>query len=403
MSGTFLEVYYIIIFPLLQAEIRIEIFQVMEENEVSDELFSTPLLGRHLGLGARMVPFGGWNMPVQYGEGILAEHKHCREHAALFDICHMGEFRVQGSQSAADLDRILARPVLNQAIGTCRYNFLLNEQGGVMDDLIVYRLAEQEFYIVVNAGPRAGDAAWLQKHLSPGTSFCDESDATAKLDLQGPEAAEVLMRLGVAKDALPAYYHWQKINFQGVPVLLSRTGYTGELGYELYFPAEKAEDLWDILLQDGSVKPAGLGARDTLRLEMGYPLYGHEMDKATTPVEAGFGALLKLEQPRNFIGSEVLRDAVQVKAKRQLLGFRLETKRAARHGSAILYQGKEVGVITSGAVAPSLDVAVAMGYVQAELNLQPGDHVELDIGKVRLGASVSSLPFYQQGSVRNHI
>ena len=370
---------------------------------MSDELLATPLLGRHLSLGARMVPFGGWNMPVQYGEGILAEHKYCREHVALFDICHMGEFRVRGSQVAADLDRILARAVLNQAIGTCRYNFLLNEQGGIMDDLIVYRLDEQEFYLVVNAGCRAGDAAWLQKHLSPETSFCDESDATAKLDLQGPEAAAILMRLGVANDALPAYYHWQNIVFQGVPVLLSRTGYTGELGYELYFPAEKAEYLWDILLQDGSVKPAGLGARDTLRLEMGYPLYGHEMDTDTTPVEAGFGAMLKLDQPRNFIGCEVLRDPVKGKAKRQLLGFRLGSKRAARHGSVILFQGNEVGVVTSGAVAPSLDVAVAMGYVQAGLGLQPDDRVELDIGKVRLGASVSSLPFYQQGSARNKI
>ncbi|MFA6929533.1 MAG: glycine cleavage system aminomethyltransferase GcvT, partial [Lentisphaeria bacterium] len=258
---------------------------------MSEALLATPLLARHLGLGARMVPFGGWNMPVQYSEGILAEHKHCREHVALFDICHMGEFRIRGNKAAADLDRILGRSVLNQAIGSCRYNFLLNEAGGVLDDLIVYRLGENEFYLVVNAGPRAGDAVWLQKYLSSDTSFCDESDATGKLDLQGPEAADVLLRLGVAKESLPAYYHWQYLHVQGVPVLLSRTGYTGELGYELYFPAEKAEFLWDCLLQDASVKPAGLGARDTLRLEMGYPLYGHEMDAATSPLEAGFGVL----------------------------------------------------------------------------------------------------------------
>ena len=312
----------------------------MEENQVSDELLSTPLLERHLALGARMVPFGGWNMPVQYSEGILAEHKHCRAQAALFDICHMGEFRIKGTQCASELDRILARPVLNQAIGSCRYNFLLNEQAGILDDLIVYRLDEQEFYLVVNAGTRNNDAQWLRKHLKEDTEFHDESDDTAKLDLQGPKAAEVLIRLGLAKEQLPAYFHWTKVSFQGVEILLSRTGYTGELGYELYFPAAKAEFLWDILLRDEAVKAAGLGARDTLRLEMGLLLYGHEMDTATTPVETGFGAMLKLEQPRDFIGSEVLRDPVQGKARRQLLGFRLESKRSYRSVPPCGFAGK---------------------------------------------------------------
>jgi aminomethyltransferase len=367
---------------------------------MEEQLLHTPLADRHVALGARMVPFAGWNMPVQYGEGILAEHRQCRTAAALFDICHMGEFRISGASAAADLDRILARPVLEQAANTCRYNFLLNDQAGVLDDLIVYRLAEDEFFLVVNAGPRVHDAAWIQARLSPLTSFVDESDATAKLDLQGPQSAAVLARLGLPIDRHPAYYRFLKTRWLDVPLLISRTGYTGERGFELYFPAGEAGRVWDAILAVPGVKPAGLGARDTLRLEMGYPLYGHEMDEATTPVEAGFGAMLKLDRPREFIGSEVLRDPVRGRPRRRLLGFRLDSRRAARHGAAILFDGRPVGAVTSGAVAPSLDIAVAMGYVDADLALPPGAGVGLDAGKAILPATVASLPFYTAGTAR---
>ncbi len=367
---------------------------------MDEKLLETPLAAEHRALGARMVPFAGWLMPVQYAEGILAEHHHCRQHAALFDICHMGEFRVRGARAAADLDRILARPVADQPVGSCRYNFSLNEQGGVRDDLIVYRLAADEFYLVVNAGPCAGDAAWIGGHLSATTVFADESAATAKLDLQGPEAAAVLGRLGLAAASLPRYYHFQQTAIAGVPVLLSRTGYTGELGFELYFAAAAAVKLWRLLLANPAVKPAGLGARDTLRLEMGYPLYGHEMDETTTPVEAGFGAMLKLGQPREFIGSAVLRDPVAGRPRRRLIGMALENKRAARAGAPIYCGAEQVGTVSSGAVAPSLDRAVAMGYVRADLELPVGAALELDNGRVRLAATVAALPFYGAGSAR---
>lgn len=367
---------------------------------MDEKLLETPLAAEHRRLGARMVPFAGWLMPVQYGEGILAEHHHCRQQAALFDICHMGEFRIRGAAAAADLDRILARAVVDQPIGSCRYNFSLNERGGVRDDLIVYRLAADEFYLVVNAGPRLSDAGWIRGRLSAGTSFSDESDVTAKLDVQGPAAAAVLSRLGLAVAALPRYYHFQQTTLAGLPVLLSRTGYTGELGFELYFSAEAAVELWRLLLADPAVKPAGLGARDTLRLEMGYPLYGHEMDESTTPVEAGFGAMLKLPQPREFIGGAVLRDPVAGRPQRRLIGLRLDSKRAARAGAPIMIGDQQVGTVTSGAVAPSLDIAVAMGYVQTASPLQPGARVELDTGRLRLPAVVSALPFYGAGSAR---
>jgi len=366
---------------------------------MDEKLLETPLAVEHRALGARMVPFAGWLMPVQYADGILAEHHHCRQHAALFDICHMGEFRVKGVQAAADLDRILARPVADQSVGSCRYNFSLNERGGVRDDLIVYRLAADEFYLVVNAGPCASDAAWIGGHLSALTVFVDESAATAKLDLQGPEAAAVLGRLGLAA-SLPRYYHFQQTTIAGMPVLLSRTGYTGELGFELYFAAKAAVKVWRLLLADPAVKPAGLGARDTLRLEMGYPLYGHEMDETTTPIEAGFGAMLKLGQPREFIGSAVLRDPNAGQPRRRLIGMALESKRAARAGAPIYYGDEVVGAVSSGAVAPSLDRAVAMGYVRADLDLPAGAALELDNGRVRLTAKVAALPFYGAGSAR---
>lgn len=367
---------------------------------MDEKLLETPLAAEHRALGARMVPFAGWLMPVQYADGILAEHHHCRRHAALFDICHMGEFRVKGAKAAADLDRILARSVIDQPLGSCRYNFSLNERGGVRDDLIVYRLAADEFYLVVNAGPCAEDATWIGGRVSSSTVFADESATTAKLDLQGPEAAAVLGRLGLAAASLPRYYRFQQTTIAGVPLLLSRTGYTGELGFELYFAAENAVKLWRLLLADSAVKPAGLGARDTLRLEMGYPLYGHEMDEETTPIEAGFGAMLKLEQPREFIGSAVLRDPVAGKPRRRLIGMTLESKRAARAG-ALIYRGDEqLGTVSSGAVAPSLDHAVALGYVRADLELPVGATLELDNGRLRLPATVAALPFYGAGSAR---
>lgn len=365
-----------------------------------ETLCETPLAQEHVKLGARMVPFAGWNMPVQYPAGILAEHKQCRTRAALFDICHMGEFRVKGERAAADLDALFPRPVTDQPCLVCRYNFSLNEKGGVQDDLIVYRIAQDEFYIVVNAGPRLSDAAWIRAHLSEGVTLTDESDDTAKLDLQGPAAADVLERLGLKRSELPGYYKFMFTEIKGIPVLLSRTGYTGELGFELYFDAAKAVEMWNLLLNDPAVEPAGLGARDTLRLEMGYPLYGHEMDETTTPIEAGFGGMLKLDMPRTFVASEIIQNPELNRPKRRLLGFKLEGKRAARAGAAILLDGKVIGTVTSGAFGPSVDYCVAMGYVDADLTLPEGTVVALDAGKTQLPATVTPTPFYTKGTAR---
>ncbi|HBC88341.1 MAG TPA: glycine cleavage system aminomethyltransferase GcvT [Lentisphaeria bacterium] len=363
----------------------------------TENLKLTPLYNRHLALGAKMVPFAGWNMPVQYSEGIIAEHRHTRTHVSIFDIFHMGEFRVKGSGAAAALDKLLARAVADQKTGTCRYNFLLNEKGTVIDDLIVYRMDENEFFIVVNAGTRGNDAARFRKLLPSDVSFADESDSTAKLDLQGPESADVLIGLGFKKENLPLYYKWIKTQINGIPCILSRTGYTGELGFEIYFPADKSETMWDLLLKQKNVKPAGLGARDTLRLEMGYPLYGHELNLETTLVEAGFAPILKLGEKRDFIGSDVLRNSHPAK---RLAGIVLDGRRAAREGTPVFISGKEAGKVSSGTFSPSLEKAVAMAFIGSVFKIEDGTPVELATDRFKITGRIASVPFYKNGTAR---
>ncbi len=363
---------------------------------------NTPLYEQHCELGARMAPFANWNMPIQYSSGIIAEHTHTRKAVSLFDICHMGEFEVQGTNAATALDLIFARPVKDQPVGVCRYNFLLNTDGRVMDDLIVYRLADDKFFIVVNAGTRDTDAAQISSKLPDDIQFKDVSDTTAKLDLQGPLSADILQLLGLPIKQLPTYFHWGQVNIADVPVLLSRTGYTGELGFELYFNANKAAYMWKQLLKFSQVNPAGLGARDTLRLEMGYALYGHELSLEHTPLEAGYGMMLKLdrESQRDFIGkTALLRETRHLK----LIGIRLDGRRAAREGAAVLSNGTIIGRVTSGAFGPSVGSAIAMAYVDVKSCPQPEDEVKLEAGRVILTGKVSSLPFYKNGSVRNKL
>ena len=363
---------------------------------MDETLLKTPLADEHVSLGARMVPFAGWYMPVQYPEGILAEHRYTREHVSLFDICHMGEFLLFGQGSAMALDRALARPVADQKVGVCRYNFLLNENGGVIDDLIVYRMQEESFILVVNAARIGVDFATLRLRVPSSLHFENMSDRLAKFDLQGPESADVLVSLGIDAAALPKYYHWASFELFGTTVMISRTGYTGELGFELYFEADRAVDVWRKLLACPGVKPAGLGARDTLRLEMGYPLYGDEMDETTTPIEAGFGPLLKLDTvKRDFIGSDALRNTPP---KKRLRGIVLEGRRAAHTGTPLLYRGEQVGTITSGTFAPSLGCAVAMAYLDASREIPEDAEFDVELHRATVKAHLSPLPFWTRGT-----
>lgn len=353
----------------------------------------TALFNNHLDLNAKMAPFGGWLMPIQY-EGILAEHKHTREMCSLFDICHMGEFLISGELAAADLERLLSCRISNLDNGQCRYGFLLNEEGGVLDDLTCYRLGPQDFFLVVNAGTAESDAAWVQQHLSPGTIFEDVSAVTAKLDVQGPRSREVLER--VAGGTLPELGYFRSIYLPifDSNVLLSRTGYTGEWGYELYFPVQDAQRIWDLLLTDPAIKPAGLGARDTLRLEMGYPLYGHELKDLASPLAVCGGKFVAMDT--DFIGHSALKMEQDEGVAKKLIGLKLESRRAAREGSVVLCDGEEVGVVTSGSVSPSLGVAVAMAMVDAS-----ADGVwTLSVRGKELPATKAALPFYTDGSAR---
>ena len=355
------------------------------------DLKRTPVWEVHKELGARMVPFGGWDMPVQYSEGIIAEHNWTRSEVSLFDCSHMGQFRVSGPNAATDLDNLLPRSSSAQKVGSCRYNFLLNDEGTVIDDVVVYRMGEEEYYIVVNAGTTPGDAAHIQAHLSADTVFVDESAETAKLDIQGPKTRDVLAALGLA-DVWPKYFYLQSVEIDGVSVLLSRTGYTGEAGVELYIPAGKSIALMKKILAIPGVKPAGLGARDTLRLEMGYPLYGHELNIETTPLEAGFGGMLKLAG-RTFIGGEALAKA----PKRKMVALRLESRRAAREGANVYLNGEVIGKVSSGAYGPSVGAAIALAFIPADCD---ASELQLEAGRTTLDAMVTSVPFYANGTAR---
>jgi aminomethyltransferase len=364
------------------------------------DLKRTPLFEKHLSLNAKMVPFGGWEMPVQYPEGILAEHYHTRKEVSLFDTCHMGEFKIKGSGIAEILDGIFPRGVANQKIGTARYNFLISDKGTVLDDLLIYRMDADEFFLVVNAGTIDSDVARLKSLLPDNVIFENQSATIGKLDLQGPKAADILEKLGFDKSELPTFYKWKKIEINGIPILLSRTGYTGELGYEFYIAEDKVSELWDVLISFDEVKPAGLGARDTLRLEVGYPLYGNEMDDKTTPVEAGFSSMIGLTKRKGrFIADEILKNPEHM--KKVLTFIVLDGRRAARHGDIVMNDAEEViGVVTSGMFSPLLKKAVVLAYVDVDKKLNIGNNVLLKVGRKPLVGEVIEPPFYKEGTVR---
>jgi aminomethyltransferase len=331
-------------------------------------------------------------MPIQYPAGIIAEHLHTRSKAGLFDICHMGEFIVDGAKAADSLARAITVNIGTLKPGRCRYGFLLNGQGGIADDLIVYRLREDRFMIVVNAACRDSDFARLKECLDSSLTLEDRSDATGKLDLQGPESFAVLERvLPGAWRRLPYFGFTEEASFDGAPLLVSRTGYTGELGVELYCPSEKIEKLWDLILTDPAVLPAGLGARDTLRLEVGLPLNGQDLDENHSPAEAGYSAMLTSQA--DFTGRE---GALKVREK--LTALLLPGRRSARHGDAVFLDGRQAGLVTSASFAPSIGSAVALAYIKAE-DAGASEYV-IRAAKAEIPAVGTELPFYKKGTAR---
>lgn len=343
-----------------------------------------------------MVPFAGWEMPLVY-RGIIPEHLWTRTHTSVFDICHMGEFEIKGATAEADLERLVTLSVASLKTGACAYGYLLTEDGGVLDDLICFRLGNDRFWLVVNAGTLADDRDWIRAHLSPRTTFTDLSPAMAKLDIQGPCARlSVEAALGQAMPLL-GYFHFQEITIQGVPCLLSRTGYTGEFGYELYVPANEVPRFWSLLLKPGQILPAGLGARDTLRVEMGYPLYGHELRREWRPTGASRGRFLDMAKP--FIGREAVRREQEAGTFQVLVGLLLEGRMAGRAGDPVMKDGVGVGIVTSGLFAPSLNVAVALAYVDQAVS-RPGEALSITARGKLLNARVEALPLYKKGTAR---
>lgn len=356
------------------------------ETEV---LKKTPLYETHVAMGAKMAPFGGWLMPIQY-DGILAEHAHTRSESSVFDICHMGEFLIEADPVSSGLDRIVTQSMVSMPAGSCRYGFILNESGGILDDLIVYRLKDNSWMVVVNAATVSGDEKNFLKNLRGKYSFKNVSDTLGKLDLQGPKSGDVAAKIfgdGVKK---LGYYTFGEFSLRGEKCIVSRTGYTGELGYEIYIPAGHVTGLWKLLLEDERVKPAGLGARDTLRLEMGYPLYGQDIDAAHTPLEAGFNKFVDLS--KDFIGKKALLKEKKEGLKERLIAFKAGSRRSPRHGFEVFSGLRRIGTVTSGSFSPSLSVGIGMGYVSEDCKI--GAKLVVKDSAAEIPVTVVKRPFY---------
>lgn len=356
-------------------------------------LLRTALYRQHVELGARTVPFAGWEMPVQY-QGIVAEHRAVRTAAGLFDVSHMGEIRVTGPGALATLDRVLCNDPRRLGVGQALYTPMCREDGGVVDDLVVLRLGEQDFLLVVNASRREVDVRWVQDH-AVDCEVRDESLRTSLLALQGPRAQELLQPLTEFDLAvLPRFHVSPPVVVAGVRAVVSRTGYTGEDGFEIFTAWADAQPVWDALVQAGAA-PCGLGARDTLRLEAGYLLYGQDMDESTTPLEAGLVWTVKLEG-REFVGAAALRQQRQEGVRRRLCGLVLEGRAIARTGCGVRHGGQAVGRVTSGTFGPWVQRSIALAYLPVGL-AQAGTRVEVEVRGQAVPAQVTKLPFYRRG------
>ena len=365
---------------------------------MSDTLRQTPVHGRHVALGAKMVPFAGYSMPVQYPTGITAEHHAVRKGAGLFDVSHMGEFEVTGPDRNAFVNRVTCNDVGALEAGAVQYSAILTKDGTFVDDCTVYRF-EDKVMLVVNAANRA--AAW--KHIvdqkgGVNVRLRDISDDIGLLALQGPTAQATLQPLTPLILDDIAYYRHAAGEVAGVGCFVSRTGYTGEDGFELYCRAGDTLALWDALTGAGA-QPIGLGARDSLRLEMAYALYGNEIDDTITPLEAGLAWIVKLDKGAPFTGADALRAQKERGVTRRLVGFRLLEKGFPRHGYPVWHEGRQVDIVRSGTVSPSLGHAIGTTYLPAGAT-KAGTRFEVDIRGTRVPAEVVKRPFYEQGSVR---
>lgn len=361
-------------------------------------LLKTPLWECHRSLGGKMVPFGGWDMPVQYS-GLSDEHTAVRTRAGLFDVSHMGEIRVKGPNAFDVVQRLTCNDVAALDDGKIQYSAFLTERGTFVDDLLTYRLAPDDYLLVVNASNTAKDVAWAKAAAVDGASVTDESSAWAQLAVQGPKAQEILQKLVDVDLATIAYYRFKWANVSGARAIVSRTGYTGEDGFEVYLPSENAPKVWDAILEAGKpfgILPAGLGARDTLRLEAKLALYGNDIDDTVTPWEADLGWIVKMKKG-DFIGRDALEKQKAAGITRKLTGFEVTGRGIARHGHPLkMDESGKSGLVTSGTQTPTLGKAIGLAYVPVE-SATPGKKLTIDVRGREVPAVTVPTPFYKRG------
>lgn len=378
----------------------------MQQSDEKVQLKTTPLTAWHVQQGARMAEFAGYNMPIQYS-AIVPEHTATRTRAGLFDISHMGRLRFEGNRAHELLDHLLTRRVADMRPGMVRYSLVCNAEGGILDDVLVSNLetpsGRQYFLLVVNADNRDKILKWLAPHLAeyPDVVFTDVTDSTAMISVQGPASADIVSQLFTGHSTRMKYYTSLVTEQMSKPCVLSRTGYTGEDGYELIVRSEDAARVWENLMLAGrkhDILPVGLGARDTLRLEAGMPLYGHELNEQIDPLTAGLGFAVNLKD-RAFVGSDALQHRKANPAPNVRIGLKLTGRRAAREGAKLLDRDhRGVGVVTSGTFSPTLQCPIAMGYIESELAVA-NTSIEADIRGAGTSAEIVELPFYRRGKV----
>lgn len=363
------------------------------------ELKYSPLRDRHIALGAKMVPFAGYEMPVQYS-GINAEHLAVRERAGLFDVSHMGEFIVSGVEALTFLQYVTINDVSKIDIGQAQYSAMCKDDGGIIDDLLIYRYTGH-YMLVVNASNLEKDYSWLESHLIPGVKLENKSDDIALIALQGPKSREILQAIGFNHVDTIRFYHFIETQFDNRPITLARTGYTGELGFEIYGQGKTICALWDKIMEAGEpfgLLPAGLGARDTLRLEMKYYLYGNDIDEKTQPYEAGLGWITKVDKG-DFVGKSVIL-AGKENLYRRLVCIEMTERAVPRHGYSIFSGEEEIGFVTSGTQSPSLQKGIGLAYINLP-HAKPGSEIEVEIRGRRKSAIVVKPPFYKHGTVQD--
>ena len=359
----------------------------------------TPLTQTHIDLGARMMPFAGYNMPVSYA-GINEEHVNVREHVGLFDVSHMGQFFLKGEHALDLIQKISSNDASKLVVGQAQYTCMPNDNGGIVDDMLIYKLAEDEFMLVVNASNIEKDFEWISKANTMNVELTDKSDDMALLALQGPKAAQVLQKITSMDVEEIEYYHFAISDVAGIEnVNISATGYTGAGGFELYLNNHDAVKVWNTLLEIGkeeNIQPIGLGARDTLRLEMGFCLYGNDINDETSPIEAGLGWITKTKKEADFFSKDIFIKQREEGISRKLVAFVVDDRRVPRNGYELVNEDEEViGHVTSGTLSPSLQIPIGLGYVE-----KPYAKVDNSIGiKLRnkvLSAKIVKLPFYKK-------